>query len=185
VALTLARRHPGRVRGLLLFSTFARYPLADAQPLAAALEAWKRYGDNLPDEPATALLRRLALPAQVGLDCPPRLREAYLKQPSAHLPAVRAKCSLSLQFDGRPWLRDLQVPAFVLSGTQDRVVPPSAGRELAGRLLFGRFHLLRGGHLVHIVQAARVGRLVRAWAQELLDEVTQAPGLAQVLPLSS
>jgi hypothetical protein len=47
------------------------------------------------------------------------------------------------------------------------VVPAVAGRELARSIPNARLYSLQGGHLVHLVQAQRVGVLISAWARDL------------------
>jgi pimeloyl-ACP methyl ester carboxylesterase len=163
VALTLARMHPERVSGLLLFSTFAHYPASRRRELLAALDVWSRFTDDRPREAATTFFRRLMAPAQLGDGYAGDLLDEYLGQPLPSLAAVRAKCVLTLEFDARPWLSDVHCPALVLAGDHDPVVPPAAGWTLARDLRSATFHLLPGGHLVHISQAEQAGNLVRAW----------------------
>jgi pimeloyl-ACP methyl ester carboxylesterase len=81
--------------------------------------------------------------------------------------AYRTKAELSLTFDARPWLTSLACPTFVLTGSWDPVVPASAGRELARSIPDARLCSLPGGHLVHLVQAKRVGGLIADWAHDL------------------
>jgi pimeloyl-ACP methyl ester carboxylesterase len=108
----------------------------------------------------------------LGTDYGDGLLNEYLDQPLPSLAAVRAKCVLALEFDARPWLNEILCPALVVAGDRDPVVPPTYQRwALAKNLTSGRFHLLPGGHLVHIVRAAEVGRLVDSW-------LPGSPGLA-------
>jgi pimeloyl-ACP methyl ester carboxylesterase len=107
------------------------------------------------------------MPTQLGLVFPAALLASYLSRPRADVAAYRRKAELSLTFDARPWLARLETPSFILSGTWDPVVPPSAGRELARLLPNARLHTLPGGHLVHLVRAETVGRLVEDWARSL------------------
>ena len=95
------------------------------------------------------------------------LFQSYISRPRAHFDAYRTKAELSLTFDARPWLGTLACPTFVLTGTWDPVVPASAGRELADRIPNATLHSVRGGHLVHLVQANRVGGLIADWARDL------------------
>ena len=44
VALTLARRHPSRVRGLILLSAFGRYPLLNSWSGRLSLRVWRMLG---------------------------------------------------------------------------------------------------------------------------------------------
>jgi pimeloyl-ACP methyl ester carboxylesterase len=166
VALTMAHMAPERVRGLILLSTFGWHPSRLARRGARALAMWSFLGGRV----HTGIYRagRLAsLPTQLGLAATPGLLRSYLSRPRADVAAYRRKAELSLSFDARPWLGGIQTPAFILSGTWDPVVPASAGRELARRLPHARLHTLPGGHLVHLVHADAVGRLVHDWARSV------------------
>jgi pimeloyl-ACP methyl ester carboxylesterase len=174
VALTLAHRHPERVRGLLLLSTFGRYPALPAYGGAAGLALWRMLGARAGGQ-AFRAGRLFAVPGQLGFRFPREVARAYLSLPAAHPPAYRAKCELALRFDARPWLGSITCPTLVLIGSWDPVVPPSAGRELARLLPNARLHRLTGGHLVHLVHAAEAGQLIASWAAE---RAGQAPGLA-------
>jgi pimeloyl-ACP methyl ester carboxylesterase len=166
VALTMARLAPERVAGLILFSTFGWHPSNLARHGVRALALWSFLGGRV----GTSVYRagRMAsLPTQLGLRFSEELLTSYLARPRANMAAYRAKAELSLTFDARPWLGTLQTPAFVLTGTWDPVVPASAGRELARGMPHASLHTLRGGHLVHLVHAPRVGRLIADWARDL------------------
>jgi len=166
VALTLARRAPERVKGLILLSAFGWHPSDLARRSVRALAVWSFLGGRI----STSMYRagRIAsMPTQLGLGFPAALLASYLTRPRADVAAYRRKAELSLTFDARPWLAKLATPTFILSGTWDPVVPPSAGRELARLLPNAQLHTLNGGHLVHLVHADTVGRLVDEWARGL------------------
>jgi len=166
VALTLARMAPERVRGLVLLSTFGWYPSTLARRGVRALAASSLLGGRV----HTGLYRagRLAsLPTQLGLNPSAELLRSYISRPRSDVSAYRTKAELSLTFDARPWLANVQSPAFILTGTWDPVVPRSAGVDLANRLPHATLRTLPGGHLVHLVHADRVGRLIADWARSL------------------
>jgi pimeloyl-ACP methyl ester carboxylesterase len=164
VALTLAHRHPERVRGLILLSTFGRYPAASSRFGRLGLLLWRALGDRA----ACQLLRAwrpISVPGALGLNVRSsrEVLRAYLARPELDLPAYRAKTELALRFDARPWLSEVTCPAFVLIGTWDPVVPTRAGRELARRMPRAELRCLPGGHLVHIARAAEAGGLIASW----------------------
>ncbi|HLH24389.1 MAG TPA: alpha/beta fold hydrolase [Chloroflexota bacterium] len=173
IALTLARRHPERVRGLLLLSAFARYPGASAHASRLGMACWRLLGDPLAAR-VFHLWRPIGAAGALGRRPPRALVRAYCARPQLHLPGYRAKAAIALHFDARPWLGAITCPAFVLIGTRDPVVPPSAGRELACRLPHARLYCLPGGHLVHIVHAGETGALIARWRSE--QEGDQAAG---------
>jgi pimeloyl-ACP methyl ester carboxylesterase len=112
--------------------------------------------------------RLVSVPSQLGLRVPPALLRSYISRPRADAAAYRSKAELSVAFDARPWLASLTCPTFVLTGTWDPVVAPSAGQELARLIPNVTLHTLPGGHLVHLVRAAQVGRLIGAWSERNL-----------------
>ncbi len=165
VALVLARQHPERVRGLILFSAFAWYPPAATYASRLGMRVWRLVGDRLAAQ-VFRLWRPFSVPGALGLRCPPAVARAYLARRRFHLPSYRAKSALALAFDARPWLGQIVCPAFILVGTWDPVVPTGAGRELARRLPNARLYCLPGGHLVHVVRADEVGVLLDRWMRE-------------------
>jgi pimeloyl-ACP methyl ester carboxylesterase len=166
VALTMAHLQPQRVAGLILLSTFGWHPSLLARRGARALVVWSFLVRRISNS-AYRAGRLASVPTQLGLRFSNELFQSYISRPRAHLDAYRMKAELSLTFDARPWLATLECPTFVLTGTWDRVVPASAGRELASRIPNAMLHSIRGGHLVHLVHAKRVGDLISDWARDL------------------
>jgi pimeloyl-ACP methyl ester carboxylesterase len=159
VALTLARRRPNRVRGLLLMSTFGYYPSSRIGRAGMAL--WKLLGDRLTDG-LFKLAHPLTVPGAVGFGFKGELGP-YLRRSATDPAAVRQKCELSLGFDARGWLHEIQQPTFVLTGSFDPVVPPAASSLLAQHIPHSSLHRVRGGHLVWSVNPTEVGALVNNW----------------------
>jgi pimeloyl-ACP methyl ester carboxylesterase len=166
VALTLAHLQPQRVTGLILLSTFGWHPSKLARRGARAMAVWSFLGRRIGNR-AYRAGRMASVPTQLGLRFSNDLLQSYISRPRAHLDAYRMKAELSLTFDARPWLPTLDCPTFVLTGTWDPVVPASAGRELASSIPNAILHSVRGGHLVHLVHARRVGFLISDWARDL------------------
>lgn len=160
VALTLARRHPDRVRGLVLISTFGRYP--DRVNVRMGLAAARVLGNHL-SRRVLELSHPLTVPGALGLHAPPHVTRAYLARPLGDVDAYRAKCELTLRFDARPWLHEIRARTVVLAGASDPVVPLVAGHHLARGLPGARFHAIAGGHLAWFVRPAEVGALIGDW----------------------
>jgi pimeloyl-ACP methyl ester carboxylesterase len=157
---------PERVAGLILFSTFGWHPSMLARRGAGALAVWSFLGHRISNS-AYRAGRVVSVPTQLGLRFSSDLLRSYLTRPRANFDAYRTKAELSLTFDARSWLGTLECPTFVLTGTWDPVVPASAGRELASCIPNAILHSVRGGHLVHLVHAKRVGELISNWARDL------------------
>jgi pimeloyl-ACP methyl ester carboxylesterase len=94
-ALTLARRHPGRVRGLILLSAFGWYPSIFTRIPQLGLALWRALGDRGALH-ILRLWRPLSLPGALGIPWPRELARTYLRRSALHLPSYRAKCEVSL-----------------------------------------------------------------------------------------
>jgi pimeloyl-ACP methyl ester carboxylesterase len=160
VALTLARRHPSRVRGLILVSTFGWYPARVAGQLGLA--AWRVLGDGI-SRHVLRLCHPFTLPGALGIPFPRNVARAYLGRPLGDIRAYRAKCELALHFDARDWLHEIRQRTLVLVGTWDPVVPGASGRALARHLPTASLHSVSGGHLAWCIRAGEVGALVEGW----------------------
>ena len=94
-ALTLARRYPARIRGLILLSAFGWYPSVFTRTRHLGLALWRVLGDR-GAERILRLWRPLSVPGTLGLPCSLEVARAYLRRPVPHLPGYRAKCEVSL-----------------------------------------------------------------------------------------
>lgn len=167
VALTIARRHPNRVRGLVLCATFARYPRGSRAAASLGLSAFERLDERL----AGGLIRGTrAIRAMmfVGLRASSQIRHAYHAMPVTAPRVYASKARVCLKFDARPWLGEVRCPSLVISGSLDPVVPARAGRELAQLLAHADYlESFATHHLVHVTRADTIGGRVEAW----LDQV--------------
>ena len=79
----------------------------------------------------------------------------------------RELVAASREFDRRDRLYEVTVPALVLHGRSDRIVPPDAGRRLADGLPRGEFvEFPDAGHLVGIERSAAVNDRFRGFLEE-------------------
>ena len=162
VALTLARRYPDRVRGLILVSTFGWYR---TRVLARwALNACQLLGDGASHQ-LLCWSHPLSALGALGVNAPREVVRAYLLRPLGDVRAYRAKCELILGFDARTWLGEIFHRSFVLVGTSDPVVPPSSGRLLAQELPDASLYTVAGGHMPWCVYPERVGAMLGEWLQ--------------------
>ena len=139
VALELALAAPSRVRSLVLGCTCVLTPDKPRAPV------------ELNDALRLATRQQLADSTLYGSVCPP---EARARNQQALLDDVAAPEALVAQQDAlRAYDRDLAdvasltVPALVLHGTEDPIVPVDWGRELAATLPDARLSVYEGcGH---------------------------------------
>lgn len=165
LAQELARRHPHRVRRLVLVATMHGWTSLPGRPAALGILATPaRYY-------SPAYLTRVA-PALYGreiLDHPDLLRRhAHLratKPPSMigyswQLAALRRWTSL-------PWLASLPHPTLVLAGDDDPIIPLANAKMMAARLRAGRLRVVSGGgHLFLFLRAEQMAGEVLSFLDE-------------------
>lgn len=146
LALALARRHPSRLRALVL----ADATLGRAAWPAPERAAWLAMRHDLAGsltERAAERARELAAPA-----APP----AVIAELAAHMrrarpEGYRAVAAIIAATDAAPWLAEITQPALVLHGEHDRVTGEGPARLLAERLPRARLVRLGGvGHAPHV-----------------------------------
>ncbi len=142
--------HPDRCRSLTLAATCAGFVMAPGDPrVLARIATPRRYGD-----PAYML--------EVGPDIyGGRLRHdrALLAEHADALRAVGRRGYLyqllaGVGWTSWPWLPRLRLPALVLMGADDPIVPTVNGRILAGRLPDARLEIVPCGHLFILTDPA-------------------------------
>jgi len=163
IALTLARRHPLKVRSLVLVGTSAGGPGLAPVP-EDTLNTWKLAGSLPPAEYA-----RRSMPRSFA----PGWSEAH----PAEFESILAR-RLEFPTPGPSWLAQymacadfvtrgidaeaIDVPALVIHGEQDRVVPHANGALLARRLPRADFvSLPQAGHLPFLEDPGAFAGLVR------------------------
>ncbi|MFN8540190.1 MAG: alpha/beta fold hydrolase [Thermomicrobiales bacterium] len=161
IAQELALRYPEWVRSLTLVSTFAR---PDGR-LKTILEAWR------------VIYPKLG-PSDFALQSWPWLFSwRYFERPNAASQlqryvagAVRQQepeafvrqVDASLGQDRRERLGAIQVPTLVISGSEDALVPPYLGRELADHIPGAKYAVIHGvGHSANLEGRGEFNRLVR------------------------
>lgn len=171
VGMLLARRHPGRVKALVMQAT--------------ALE-WHR---TVSDRMVWRLLSVLELSLRLGTGAgfvERVLRQAVEEQPELEVyrPWLAAEFRRGLareladagralsRYDAQPWAGQLGLPAAMLITTRDRLVRPSKQRGLAEAL---RAHVIEidADHDVPLVKGAEYARLTRL----AVDTAAAAAGL--------
>ncbi|MGW7528819.1 alpha/beta fold hydrolase [Streptomyces sp. NPDC054783] len=175
VAMRFLRRHPHRVDGVLLTGTRAA---ADSTEAAARRESFARMitDDRLRHELITTTTP-LLLGATTRAERPELLArllaDATAASPAALAWAQRAVAARPDSFDV---LRATTVPALVVAGAQDELVPEDEAQRMAAALPRGRLVTVpRAGHLPSL-EAPDVftGALTR-----LLDEIAESKTLPE------
>ena len=155
LAYAFLRRHPGRLGGLILFSTTAAADTDETR--AARMELAKRVeGDGIGVLPE-AMLPRLLGPTSLEQrpELVERVRALIVEQDPAGV--VTAEHCLAARPDSFGDLGAVAVPTLVISGAEDMVTGPDQGRAVASAIRDARFVLVEGaGHLVNLEQPEQV-----------------------------
>ncbi|MDH6133100.1 pimeloyl-ACP methyl ester carboxylesterase [Kitasatospora sp. MAA4] len=145
VAMAFARRHPGRLSGLLLADTKASADTeaarANRERIAAAVLARDSVRLLAEEKLETTLLGPAAAPELVA---------AVRALIAAATPAgvAWAQRAMAARPDSFDVLAGLRVPAAVLVGAQDALTPPADARAMAQALPDARLTVIEGvGHL--------------------------------------
>jgi pimeloyl-ACP methyl ester carboxylesterase len=175
IALTLALRHPELVRSLVLTGTAAGGPGTSPVP-AATLDAWLAAAGLPPEEYA-----RRTMPISFAPGWTDEHRAEYDGLLAARLEYPTPPECWAAQYDactvflerGAP-VEQIDVPALVLHGDADRVVPVENGRSLVRRLPHSRLVVLAGrGHLAPL----ETPEAFNAEVLRFLDDVEEAPAV--------
>ncbi len=152
VAIALCRRHPDRVRGLILADTKAT---ADAD---AARANRLRIADRLIAENRPDVLAEEVLPGLLG---PTTLRQRALiygrvrglVQSAPPRAAAWAQRAMAARPDSMETLRGVKVPALVIVGAEDRLTTEDDARAMAEALPNAELTVIpRAGHLTPLEQ---------------------------------
>jgi pimeloyl-ACP methyl ester carboxylesterase len=145
VALTLALAWPDRVKRLALVNTFAWYPHSK---LIALMSLANPFLPGRPFPPRSRGLRgRLFFPAGTPTD---DQDEWWSRTSDVPLWAYGMRLGMIARLDLRARLPRIEAPCSVVVSTNDRVVPPSAGRLLARQIPGARLYEGRYGHAAMI-----------------------------------
>ncbi len=150
IAQELARIAPEHVRSLVLVSSSA----AIEPRLRELLLAWRAI---YPRVPAGVFQRQ----ANVWLfswrfferaNAPVSVIQ-YAERSSPPSDWFVAQIDAAIEHDARPWLSTIHIPALVVTGAEDIMVPPRLGSELAALLPDARFEeIAEAGHSVNLEQ---------------------------------
>ncbi len=162
VALAFLRNYPERLRGLILIATRAAPDtLQVAEGRRANAERALQEGVGSIVEP---MVERVLSPATLAGQ--PGLVRAVRTMVLASRPRGVAGALLGMaeRPDSRPQLPAIGVPALVVGGADDTIVPPDELRQMAEQIPGARAVLLpKAGHLVSLEQPDAFNREVRAF----------------------
>lgn len=168
LALALARRHPQRVRALVLVGTTPRFVQGPDWAHGMAGEVFAEFARGLEQDYRATLLRFLSLQAgggEAGRAVIRQLRSAMFRHGAPQPAALRAGLAILRDTDLRAALPAIGVPALVLHGSHDRLTPPAAGAYLAAELPDARCQVFGGaGHAPFLTEPEAFAAAIEAFA---------------------
>lgn len=147
IALALARRHPARVRRLILCNPCAHLRARSEWVFRHNAKLWR--AGVPPARLFSGIIPWLFSEAWLA----DQSRSRALLEASATLPEVQTVADFERQldalagFDARGWLDQIQPPALVIAGAEDIMTPPEDARDLAARLPHAELAVLPAAHL--------------------------------------
>jgi pimeloyl-ACP methyl ester carboxylesterase len=148
-AMAFVRRHPTRLRALVLADTKAGADTDQARTARAEqAEKVRREGVGFI---ADAMLPRLVGPTTLA-ERPAvvaRLREIILANPARGI--TDALAGLAARADSTPTLREIRVPTLVVCGLEDGLTPPAEAEALHAAIRGSALELIpKAGHLASV-----------------------------------
>jgi len=163
-ALALARRHPERIRNLVLADTRAGADSPEAKAARAVqAERVRREGARAMAE---AVLPKLlgATSHQERPDLVARVRSLIEANPPRGI--ADALAGLAARADSTPTLREIRVPTLVVVGDEDAITPLAEAEALQRGIQGSRLAVVpRAGHLSNMENAAEFNRHVRSFLE--------------------
>lgn len=163
VALEMARRHPERVRALVLVDTRAEADTAEAA--ASRRELAERVLAEGSGVVADSMVGKLFAP-----EARPALLEAWRARMAATPPAgvAAALRGMAERGDSFDTLRGWKKPLLVVVGAEDAITPPDAARRMHAAADGSRLEVVPGaGHLTPVEQPDRFAALLEGFLGSL------------------
>jgi pimeloyl-[acyl-carrier protein] methyl ester esterase len=160
VALEWARRAPEQVEALVLIGSTPSFVARKDWPHAIQPAVFHGFGEALTVNRASALNRFASLQAQGDAAMKAaavRLRAALCSERDASTATLSEGLSVLLDTDLRSTLGEIEQPALVIHGENDRLVPFAAGEHLARTFKRGRLAKIAGAaHAPFVAQPGAV-----------------------------
>jgi len=161
VAMAFARRHPDRLRGLILADT-------RAEPDDEIAKANRAKSITLAQEKGAAgvieaMIPKLLAPENIA-SCAEDLRRIASRQSTASV--LNAIAALRDRPDAKPGLKSIAVPTLVIVGDQDAVTPPSFAEAIAHETPGSKLVVIPGaGHMSNLENPAAFNEAVSQFLQ--------------------
>jgi pimeloyl-ACP methyl ester carboxylesterase len=166
VALAFARRHPARLRGLILADTRAEPDTAEGRTNRDKMIAFARQHSAL--DVVNAILPKMvsAETQQQRPEVVAEVRRIASAQSTAGI--IAALAALRDRSDATPALGSIRVPTLVMVGSEDEITPPAAAQTLVDGIPGAKLATVPGaGHLSNLERPDAFNEAVRPFLQTL------------------
>lgn len=170
IALAFWRRYPQRLRALILSDTRAAGDAEEAM-------RWRRALAGRVVEDGVAVLVEAMLPKLLRPSAPAAVRDRVrqMMEETPPLTVARALEGMAVRQDATDLLPQLDVPALVLAGAEDAIVPVAEMEQMARTLPDARFFIIDGaGHLPPLERPEAFNGRVAAFLRELSAPASSA-----------
>jgi DNA-binding SARP family transcriptional activator/pimeloyl-ACP methyl ester carboxylesterase len=176
-----AATHPGRVSGLILYGTGAKWTRSEDYPWALTRELWDVLFKRLVENWGGPINIERYFPSRAH---DPRLREWWAKalRTASSPGAIKAVLEVMQDIDVRDILPAIRTPTLILHRKGDRGVYVGAGRHLAGQIPGAKYVELEGqDHVWWVGDSQAILREIRGFVQNLGSPVAPQRVLATIL----
>ena len=152
VSQLLWKRHPEKVRGLVLCATGHSFVKGGRERYVftttmATLAATTRMGQLAAHVPSRSVQR--LMPIRQDRVRPNSLQRWAAAEMRRHDPRVLMEAGHAIgNYDAAPWIGDIDVPTTVLVTTEDRAIQPETQLDMARSIKGSEIHLTKHGHVL-------------------------------------
>jgi DNA-binding SARP family transcriptional activator/pimeloyl-ACP methyl ester carboxylesterase len=176
-----AATYPGRVSGLILYGTGAKWTRSEDYPWALTRELWDVLFKRLVENWGGPINIERYFPSRAH---DPQLREWWAKalRTASSPGAIKAVLEVMQDIDVRDILPAIRTPTLVLHRKGDRGVYVGAGRHLAGQIPGAKYVELEGqDHVWWVGDSQAILREIRSFVQNLGSPAVSERMLATIL----
>ena len=175
VALSIALRHPDFMSGIVLFDTSPAwtggYDLDALEQLVDGQRGKELREVAYKESTGTATAEELKrfeqeiMPLYWHQGFKPEYIAELFGNPLVNMDiATYMMGTLSKEYDMRPYLSEIKVPAFVLQGRYDWVTPMTGAEEMAQAIPNGQLHIFEhSGHMVFMEEPEELVAVLKQW----------------------
>jgi 3-oxoadipate enol-lactonase len=167
VALALWRRHPERVRGLVLMDTKAGADTPEAAEKRRGMIAQAR-------ERGSAAVADAMITGMVGKStrakCPEVVDAVHRMLESAPVPGIIGALEAMINRpDSTPTLATIDVPTLIIVGAEDTLTPPKEAEAMHEAIAGSRLEVIAGaGHVANLERPAAVNHVLSEFLASIL-----------------